>query len=92
MSLDLPGPGLGGVTAVDGISSQSSPVMLTARKKKGHIDVRMEIDSCASAAESGTGADFRMASTTSYWGIALRLRDAATPPEPDGPAKSLHKI
>ena len=63
---DLLGPGLGGVTAVDGISSHSSPVMFTARRKKGQSEVRIDIDSCASAAESGTGEDFRMASTTSY--------------------------
>ena len=88
-SFDLLGPGLGGVTAEEGISSHSSPVMLTARKKNGQSEVSMETDSCASAADSGTGDDFKMASTTSYCGMALRLREAAAPPEPEGPAKSL---
>lgn len=71
------GTSTGVVDAVEGISSQSSPPTFICFKKKGHKEISSSIDSNASAAEMGTGDDFRIAWTTSSVGRVRRLRGVA---------------
>jgi hypothetical protein len=73
-----------------GISSHSTPPMLSSLTKKGHSLARMPKDSFASAVEMGTGDDLMMAVATSEVGKARRLRAVGVAEEPAvGVEKSL---
>lgn len=79
-------PSIVGLTVPEpeaGISSQSTPAILSRLRKKGHKFARITSDSFASAEEMGTGEDLTMAMVTSDVGNARRLRAVGVIEDPD---------
>ena len=76
-----------------GMSSHSSPPMLSCLRKKGHSWINIPMDSLASAVDIGTGEDFTIAWATSDVGSARRLRVIGEPIDPvTGVENNLKKI
>lgn len=78
------------VGVVVGISSHSSPAMLSCLRKNGQSLVKISKDSFASAADIGTGDDLMIALDTSDMGNARLLRFVGEAVDPvTGVEKSL---
>jgi len=102
--LALVGPGLGGapdlpvstlseaVASDAGISSHSTPAMLSCLRKKGHRFVRIVRDSFASAEDIGTGEDFTIAVATSEAGSARRFLVVGVEEDPTGVENNIQTL